>query len=194
MSNEHAVPPAPEEFVPDEATRVPVAPAGKRYVGYCRGCHDFVEMSTTFTCMEKGHPKDDIAVALLVDTDEPRPHLPRMNWGALFMPAIWGPGHGQWFMILFYPLWLVLDNLIYGAVHGGDLVVFAVVAAVAAAAFTIYYARHANEFGYLRVAAEKSVEDYLKTERVWAVAMVVVGVAFLAFATWYNIAVRPGLA
>ena len=28
--------------------------------------------------------------------------LPRVNWGALFMPGIWGPAHGFWVAILFY--------------------------------------------------------------------------------------------
>ena len=41
--------------------------------------------------------------------------LPPINLGALFMPPIWGPAHGIWITILYYPAWLVLDNLFYGA-------------------------------------------------------------------------------
>lgn len=184
---------APEEFVPGESSRVPVAPAGKRYVGYCRSCHDFVEVTTTFTCAEQGHPKSDMAVALLIDADEKKPHIPRLNLGALFMPALWGPGHGQWFMILFYPLWIFLDNMIYGAVHGNGMGALAIGASLVTAAITVFYALNANRHGYLRVASEKTPEEYVRGERVWTVAMVVVGVAFLVFASWYNIAVRPGM-
>ena len=41
--------------------------------------------------------------------------IPRWNIGALFLPPIWGPAHGFWATILFYPLWLVADNLFYAA-------------------------------------------------------------------------------
>jgi hypothetical protein len=183
----------PHEFVPEVGQGVPKAPDGMRYVGLCKQCKRFVELGPTFACLGGGHPKADIAVAMLVEKDEPLPRLPRMNWGALFMPALWGPGHGQWFMILFYPLWLFLDNLIYGAVRGTGPVWLAVAAGLMAAAFTVFYARNANYYGYLRVVQEKSPEEYLRGERFWTVLGVVIGVAFLVFATWYNLAVRPGL-
>jgi hypothetical protein len=184
----------PDIFVPEEGRPVPHAPEGTRYVGLCKSCRRFVELGPTFACMDGGHPKGDVVLALLVGHDEPLPRLPRMNWGALFMPALWGPGHGQWFMILFYPLWLVLDNLIYAAVHGTGSAALAVIAGLMAAAFTVYYALHANYYGYLRVAGTKTPEQYRRGERVWTVLGVAVGVLFLAFATWYNLAVRPGLA
>ena len=38
--------------------------------------------------------------------------LPPINLGALFMPPIWGPAHGIWVTILFYPIWLSADNLV----------------------------------------------------------------------------------
>ena len=174
-----------EEFVP------PVAPAGKRFVGYCRGCHGFVELTPEFTCEKAGHSRDEIAVALLLDADEPKPKFPRINLGALFMPALWGPVHGHLFMILFYPVWLFMDNIIYAAVRGTGQVWLAVVASIMLAAFTVFYALKANEVGYLQVAAEKSPEEFLKGERRWSVVFVLMGVAFVAFASWYNIAVRP---
>lgn len=40
--------------------------------------------------------------------------LPPLNLGALFMPPIWGPAHGIWITILYYPAWLLIDNLFYG--------------------------------------------------------------------------------
>lgn len=180
--------------ISEVGTAVPRAPEGMRYIGYCRSCRSFAELGPTFGCMKAGHPKADIAVALLVEEDDPLPRLPKLNLGALFMPALWGPAHGQWYMILFYPIWLLLDNLIYGAVHGTFPVFIAVLAGAAVAAFTVYYALRANSYGYLRVAAEKTPEQYVATERKWSVLFVVIGLVFIAFASWYNIAIRPGLA
>ena len=41
--------------------------------------------------------------------------LPRLNIGALLMPPIWGPAHGFWVTILYYPAWLLADNVFYAA-------------------------------------------------------------------------------
>ena len=41
--------------------------------------------------------------------------IPRLNIGALFLPPIWGPAHGMWAAILFYPIWLFADNMFYAA-------------------------------------------------------------------------------
>ncbi len=41
--------------------------------------------------------------------------VPRLNLGAFLMPGIWGPAHGLWICILFYPLWLFADNTFYAA-------------------------------------------------------------------------------
>lgn len=176
---------------PNENQVVPRAPEGMRYVGFCKECHDFVELGPTFACMKGGHPKSSIGAAILLDKDDPLPHMPRMNWGALFMPALWGPAHGQWFMILFYPLWLLLDNLIYGSVHGSFAPWLAILAGAATAVFTVVYALNANRFGYLKVANEKTPEEYLQGERRWTVLFVIIGVLFIAFATWYNLVMRP---
>lgn len=177
-----------------DGDQIPHAPRGMRYVGFCRQCGQFVEVKTgDFSCVRKGHPRQSIAVALLLGLNDPKPHMPALNIGALFMPALWGPAHGQWFMILFYPLWLVLDNLVYGAVHGQYLPWLAVLAVIATAAFTVLYALRANTHGYIRAASDKSPEEYLATERRWSILFVIIGLVFLAFATWYNLAIRPGL-
>lgn len=182
-----------EERAVEVETAVPKAPKGKRFVGFCRKCRNFVELGPTFSCMKGAHPKGDIAVALLLDKDDPLPVMPRLNVGALFMPALWGPLHGQIFTILFYPAWLFLDNMIYAAVRGTGPAWPAIAASLMLAAFTVFYALRANEVGYLRVAAEKSPEEYLAGERKQAVFLVLVAVAFIVFASWYNIAVRPTL-
>lgn len=170
----------------------PKPPEGMRYIGFCQDCHDFVELTGDFDC-GNGHKRDRVRVALLIEEDAPRPHMPRLNLGALVMPALWGPFHGQWYMILFYPLWLLLDNLLYSTVHGNGNIVLAVIALLLTAAFTIFYALNANSWGYPRAAASKTPEEYLARERLYALVFGLVAVLFLVFATWYNLMVRPGL-
>ncbi len=183
-----------ESAVLAEGQDLPEAPAGMRYVGVCRDCKDFVELDEGLASRSCDHDKGRVAMAMLLEAGEPLPHLPKMNWGAFLMPALWGPGHGQWYLILMYPIWLFLDNIVYTAVHAGGLyILLAVVCLAAMLAFMVMYARGANLFGYLRVAQERNLDDFLGRERVWAVAMGVIAVLFIVFATWYNLAVRPGL-
>ena len=33
----------------------------------------------------------------------------------------------------------------------------------------------------------------MRRERIWAVVCVVIGLAMLGFATWYNLMIRPGM-
>lgn len=116
--------------------------------------------------------------------------LPSINWGALFMPAVWGPGHAQWLTILFYPLWIFADNCFVNAIfHGGIFIFFSALVFLGTAAVTFFYARTVGPKAYLRVAHKMSMEDYLKRERTWAVVSVIIAVVFLAFATWYNLAI-----
>ncbi len=177
-----------------EGQDLPEAPAGMRYVGLCRDCKDFVELDGELASRSCAHDKGRIAMAMLLEADAELPHLPKMNWGAFLMPALWGPGHGQWYLILMYPIWLFLDNIVYTAVHAGGLyVLLAVVCLAVMLAFMVVYARGANMFGYLRVAQDKDLGQFLGRERVWAVVMGVIAVAFVVFATWYNLTVRPGL-
>ena len=183
-----------EAFAMDEEEQVPPPAEGMRYAGLCRDCKDFVELDDKLNPRDCGHTKDRVAVALLLRKSEPLPHLPKMNWGAFFMPALWGPGHGQWYLILMYPILIFLDNIVYTAVHAGGLYILLAVACLACMlAFLIVYARGANMAGYLRVSHAKTVDEYLKGEKRWTWAMIAVAVVFIVFATYYNIAVRPGV-
>ncbi|HAM14713.1 MAG TPA: viscotoxin-A3 [Eggerthellaceae bacterium] len=122
--------------------------------------------------------------------------LPRMNWGAFLMPGIWGPAHGFWVCILFYPLWVFIDYLIYGAyiaptplnialAVGSSAVLFAVTLGFALVSQPLAAHRAANR-GVSR-------EQYLKRERIWAVVCLVIAIAALAWATYYNLEVRTVL-
>lgn len=122
--------------------------------------------------------------------------IPRINIGALVLAPVWGPGHGIWATILLYPLWLFIDNAIYAAwtertifasIVAGVLIVSVAVGMVVFSLVSQPYAAHK--------AAEKGIskEKYLKRERIWAVVCIVLGIAALTWATYYNLMIRPTL-
>ena len=116
--------------------------------------------------------------------------MPPLNVGALFLPPIWGPAHGMWATILFYPIWLFADNMFYAAYAEPT----ALSLTVAVGVFLTLTARLGQPFAAHR-AALRGVDKatYLRREKVWAVVCVVVGCLMLAAATYYNLVVRPNL-
>ncbi len=117
--------------------------------------------------------------------------LPAINWGALLMPAVWGPAHGYWVTVLFYPLWIFADVSLTNALfHGGFTIVLAVTVFLGTAAFTLFFARTAGARAYLRVAHKVSLQEYLRRERIWIAVSALIALVFLGLATWYNLAIR----
>ncbi|MEG2368857.1 MAG: viscotoxin-A3 [Raoultibacter sp.] len=122
--------------------------------------------------------------------------MPPLNIGALFLPPIWGPAHGMWATILFYPIWLLADNAFYAAFVQRNALsyIIAAIIFITLTAGTFVFARLAQPFAAHRaVAGGKSKKDYLRAERVWAVVCVVFGSAALVAATYYNVVIRPTL-
>ncbi len=122
--------------------------------------------------------------------------MPRLNIGALFLPAIWGPAHGIWAAILFYPVWLLADNTLYAALSERTplAIGLAVVVLAVLVALTVAFAIIGQPIAAHRAAGKGVTRDlYLKRERVWAVVCVILGVAMIAAATFYNLAIRPTL-
>ena len=122
--------------------------------------------------------------------------LPRINIGALVMPGIWGPAHGFWVCILFYPLWIFADYMFYGAYAMPQpwTIILAIVTAVLLAAIHVGFALVAGPQSAHR-AEHKGIsrETYLKRERIWAVVCVIIAIAALAWATYYNLEIRTVL-
>ncbi len=120
--------------------------------------------------------------------------IPRVNIGALFLPPIWGPAHGLWASILFYPVWLFADNVFYAAYSERTVfsIVVALVVLVTLTAGTVAFAIVGQPLGAHRAAA-RGVDKagYLKAERRWAVISVAVGLLMIAAATYYNLVIRP---
>lgn len=102
--------------------------------------------------------------------------IPRWNIGALFLPPIWGPAHGFWVTILFYPLWLFADNSFYAAYSQRTTLSMVLVAVVGVVlvAVTFLFARLSQPFAAHRaVARGVTKETYVRRERIWAVVCVV---------------------
>lgn len=122
--------------------------------------------------------------------------VPFLNWGAFFMAPIWGIAHGDWPAILFYPLWIFCDNLVYAAYANPSVVniVLAVVTLAIMAAVMLGYARVSSPRSAHR-AAERgdTLEQYLHKEKRWAVGMALIAIVMLIAATWYNLCIRPTL-
>ena len=129
--------------------------------------------------------------------DEFMAGIPRFNLAAFLLPPIWGPAHGNWITILYYPLWVFVDNCIYSAytMRTAGSIAIAVVMVVALAAATWMFAMVAGPMAAHR-AAERGIskETYIKRQRIWAVVCVILAALMLGFATYYNLALRGAAA
>ena len=168
---------------------VPRARPGMRLVGYCRACRCFVELGKSLTD-SYGHGRHDMAIVMELPVDKPIYHIPQFNWGAFLMPPIWGAGHGQVFAVVVYPMWLMVDNLLWAAIHGRASMALALLALAGTLAFMFFYARTANYVGYMRALTSKSPDEYCAVERRWTVVCAVIALLMVAFATWYNLTMR----
>ncbi len=121
--------------------------------------------------------------------------LPRINLGALFMPGIWGPAHGFWISLLFYPLWLLVDYLIYGAYSNPEpwMIAVAAISVVIIIVFTVAFAIVCQPIAAHRAEdAGVSRAKYLKRQKIWAVICIILAVIAVAWATYYNLNIREG--
>ena len=120
--------------------------------------------------------------------------LPPINIGALFMPPIWGAANGIWLAIHYYPVWLLADNLFYGAYSNPQplTVGLSIVAALVLAFVTVVFARAGQGYACQRaLSMGKTKEQYLRSQKKWAVAMVLLAVVMIVAATYYNLVIRP---
>lgn len=106
--------------------------------------------------------------------DPPAP-IPRFNWGAFFIPPIWGVANGQWPGVFFLPLWVFVDNMVQGPHPFGvwNLVIGWSIAAATLGAQAVY-AANANRIAWSRVAGRMTPEQFARRQRVWGIAGVIV--------------------
>ena len=123
--------------------------------------------------------------------------VPRVNIGALFMPPIWGAAHGMWATIIFYPLWIVADTCFVNAIafHTPVAIALGILVFAMLTAGTVAFSVVSQPFALHRALSRGvSKETYLKRQKIWAVASVVVGLIAIALATYYNLFMNPKLA
>lgn len=169
--------------------QLPKPRPGMRLVGFCRSCRCFVELDGRLRDPD-GHGRHDMAIVMELPLERPIYHIPAFNWGAFLMPPLWGAGHGQVFAVVLYPIWLLVDNLLWPALRGGGSMLLAAAALAGTLAFMFFYGRTANYVGYMRVVTTMSPEEYVWRERRWTIAMAIVAACMMAFATWYNLVIR----
>lgn len=118
----------------------------------------------------------------------------RFNLGALFMPPIWGPAHGMFATLLWYPAWILADNMVFTAysLRSATSIVFAVLTIVILVAFAFYfsYAMQPRAALYC-IEHGKTKEQFQRRQRRWAVLAIVLAALMLGFATYYNLNLRP---
>ena len=116
--------------------------------------------------------------------------LPRVNLAALFLPPVWGPAHGLWVSIAFYPLWIVADTCFVNAF--AERTPLAVAAAalvfVILTALTAGFSVVSQRYAFARARAMGLAPDaYLRRQRIWAAVCIPLGLAMIAAATYYNV-------
>ena len=156
-------------------------PGPPRVVGHCFVCDRMVERLPDGSCPE-GHAPAAVSGAIELSPDQPLPRLPRFNWGAFFMPPIWGIAHGLWAGAFFVPLWAFVDSAIRATLDrplGWRVVAWATL--VGTVAFQYEYARKANRIAWRRASESMSLEEYVRRERGWALAM---GALLMVFVVW----------
>ena len=122
--------------------------------------------------------------------------LPRFNWAAFLMPPIWGPAHGIWVTILYYPAWLLADDLFYETfVNPNPMsILLSILAAAILLGITVGFAIASQPFAAHRAESlGVDRETYLRRQKYWTVGCAIAAGIMLVLATMYNIEVRPTL-
>lgn len=122
--------------------------------------------------------------------------IPRFNLGAFLLPPIWGPAHGLWVTILYYPAWVFVDNLLYAMYSSPTPMSIAIglSAVLLLALVTVFFALISQPYAWHRAHDRgKTKAQYLAAERKWAIGCVFGALAMLLLATIYNLFLHPPL-
>ena len=113
------------------------------------------------------------------------------------MPPIWGPAHGQWVGAIFLPIWLFMDSIIAqrGPRRSGDDDRGGRGRRLHARVRGVLRQARATVWRTAACATRMSVDEYVRRERVWAIASVPVAAALIGWALWFHLvfeaAARP---
>ncbi len=158
-----------------------------RTAGFCYECRRLVERMPDGSC-PAGHHPGSIAGRMTLLDDRELPQLPVFNWGAFFMPMIWGPANGLWAGMILFPVWLFADSIFMSAYrNGGGLYVAAFAVGVLTLWFMAWFARTASISAYMRVSDRMTIAAFNNRQKKWAVGGAVFFIGVMALATYYNI-------
>jgi len=119
-----------------------------------------------------------------------RLEVPRFNWGAFFVPPIWGIANRQWWGVLFLPAWVFVDNMLRSeSTLGAWTTVTGCGMAVATLALQAVYARLADSLALRRVQTIAEYDRYMRYRRAWAIAG---GLAFVGMGVWIALFITTG--
>jgi len=166
-----------------EAARVEV-----RSAGYCVLCDRIVECTPQGGCARNPeHPSQAVTGRVVLGSDEPVPVLPRFNVAAFLVPPVWGPANGQWAGAIFLPMWLFMDSVIASARgRGPALAVGAALIVTATLGAQAWFAKRANGLAWRRVSERLSVDEFVKRQRMWAVASIPLFVLLVGWGVYYR--------
>lgn len=166
-------------------------------IGYCVACNALVRRTKDAAC-ENGHPQEFMRGARIVPRNEEMPVLPRFNWGAFFMPPLWGPAYGVWAGMVVLPLWLFMDSSLRSVVMlTPDTILRARVLTWAMAIFIVlativlmgWMGRTGYGLAWSRVyqsgVSEKSHQAFLRAQKWWAVGAGLMFTLFVSGAVYY---------
>ena len=169
---------------------------GGRTAGFCLECRRLVERQEGGTCPE-GHVAEGVVgmVALPEDFEKELPQVTSFNWGAFFIPMVWGPVYGMWAGILLFPLWMFVDNVVYVALtRGGAWWAGAAAVIALTVLIMVWFARTATIPAYLKLKTPTSIEKFNRQQKTWGIIGAIFFVVILALASAYNIVYRiPGV-
>jgi hypothetical protein len=174
-------------------------------IGYCVYCNKLVRRTDKAECPE-GHPAEMVSGLIDSPRSEEVPTLPKFNWAAFFMPPIWGASHGAIIAgLIVIPLWLFMDSNIQSAVWrvGAATPIWTRVGVYVLTTFVVlaslalmgWFGKTGWGIAWRREyedgTSTKSMETFIKRERIWYWICIPLFLALLGLAIYYWIAFLP---
>lgn len=166
-------------------------------IGYCVGCNALVRRNKEAAC-ENGHPQELMRGAHIVPKGQEIPVLPSFNWGAFFMPPLWGPAYGVWAGMIVLPLWLFMDSSLRSvAALTPDTILrarimtwaMAILIIIATIVLMAWMGRTGYGLAWSRVyqtgISEKPFKSFLRSQRLWAIGGGLLFFASVSGAVYY---------